>query len=125
LHDCCVINVCPRTTPMHETAGGSDHLIRQIPDACVRKHGRKNIRMVFKLSFAALASFALSFTAAPALANETATSAQITGAVQTSNTPAATGDREFQELFASWKSMDATGVASATPVPTARVSVPS
>lgn len=81
--------------------------------------------MVFKLGFAALASFALSFTAAPALANETATSAQITGAVQTSNTPAATGDREFQELFASWKSMDATGVASDTPVPTARVSVPS
>ena len=80
--------------------------------------------MILKQGFTALAGFALSFAANPAQANETATSVQITGAIQPGNT-AATGDREFSELFASWKSMDATGVVSTTPTQTHRVSVPS
>ena len=81
--------------------------------------------MILKHGFTALAGFALSFAANPAQANETATSVQITGAIQPGDTAAATGDREFGELFASWKSMDATGVVSATPNQTARVAVPS
>lgn len=81
--------------------------------------------MIFKLGFAAIAGMALSLTAQPVLANEAATSAQITGAIPADKVGAATGDREFSELFATWRSMDATGVASATPLPAARVSVPS
>ncbi len=80
--------------------------------------------MVFKFGFAALTGIALS-VAAPAQANETAASAQITGAVDAAKAGEGSGDREFSELFASWKSMDATGIVSATPSPAARVSVPS
>jgi len=82
----------------------------------------KNGRMFFKHGFGALASFALAFAANPAQANETATATQIAGAVNTQNTANTTGDREFTELFASWKSIDATGEVSAT---RASVSVPS
>jgi murein DD-endopeptidase MepM/ murein hydrolase activator NlpD len=81
--------------------------------------------MILKIGFAALAGLALTAAASPALANETAASAQITGAIKADNAGTATGDREFSELFASWRSMDATGVASATPTSIARVSVPS
>jgi len=76
--------------------------------------------MLVKIGLGALAAFAL---ANPAMANETATTTQITSALDTETTARATGDREFAELFASWRSMDRTGVASATPI--ASVSVPS
>jgi len=58
---------------------------------------------------------------APAQAQETAATTQITGAVDTSAVSAASGDREFSELFASWRSIES-GVGAA---PTARVSIPS
>jgi murein DD-endopeptidase MepM/ murein hydrolase activator NlpD len=61
-------------------------------------------------------------TTSPALANETATATQITGAIDTANATNTSGDREFRELFASWRSMDSTGVVTAAPV--ARVSMP-
>ena len=76
--------------------------------------------MLLKFGLGALAAFALTN---PALANETATATQITGALDTETTARATGDREFAELFASWRSMDRTGVASSAPI--ASVSVPS
>jgi murein DD-endopeptidase MepM/ murein hydrolase activator NlpD len=66
---------------------------------------------------------ALIATTNPAMANETATATQITGAIDTAKASSASGDREFRELFASWKSMDHTGVVTADPI--ARVAVPS
>lgn len=75
--------------------------------------------MFLKLSLSVLAAMVLS--ASPALANETATATQITGAIDT--TAATTGDREFAELFASWRSMDRTGTSATTPF--TGVSVPS
>jgi murein DD-endopeptidase MepM/ murein hydrolase activator NlpD len=78
--------------------------------------------MIFKFGFGTLAAVAL--TTQPALANEaaaTTATTQIASAVTTQGT--ATGDREFSELFASWKSVDTTGVA-ATAQPIAAVSVP-
>ena len=72
--------------------------------------------MFFKIGLGAVAALAL---ATPAQANETATATQITGAVDTQSV-AATGDREFQQLFASWKSIDTGGIASS-----GQVSVPS
>src|SRR5690606_20862861 len=69
------------------------------------------------------AAAALALTTSPAMANETAAATQITGAVDASRAGAATGDREFSELFASWRSMDDTGVVDSGPV--AKVSVPS
>jgi murein DD-endopeptidase MepM/ murein hydrolase activator NlpD len=77
--------------------------------------------MFLKYTLGALAAFAA--TTNPALANETATSTQITSAIDTAHASSASGDREFGELFASWKSMDHTGVVTAEPI--ARVSVPS
>lgn len=65
---------------------------------------------------------AIGATASPALANETATATQITGAIDASQASATSGDREFRELFANWKSMDATGSITTSPI--ARVSVP-
>jgi len=78
--------------------------------------------MIIKFALGAVAAIALA--ANPAQANEAAatTTTQIAGAVAAQN---ATGDREFSELFASWKSIDTTGVASATAQPMAAVSVPS
>lgn len=76
--------------------------------------------MLLKSGLGALAALAL--TASPAMANETATATQIAGAVNT-DSARATGDREFAELFASWKSMDRAGVSTAAPV--GSVSVPS
>jgi murein DD-endopeptidase MepM/ murein hydrolase activator NlpD len=76
--------------------------------------------MFLKLGLGALAALAL---ANPAMANETATSTQITGAIDTANAAPATGDREFAELYASWRSMDRTGIAA--PAPIAGISVPS
>ncbi|MEO7570692.1 MAG: M23 family metallopeptidase [Croceibacterium sp.] len=61
-------------------------------------------------------------TTNPALASETATSTQITGAIDASNANSTAGDREFSELYASWKSMDQTGLISNSVV--ARVAVP-
>src|SRR5688572_5308586 len=75
--------------------------------------------MFLKLGLGALAALAMTN---PAMANETATATQITGAIDTANA-APTGDREFSELFASWRSMDKTGVAA--PAPIASISVPS
>jgi murein DD-endopeptidase MepM/ murein hydrolase activator NlpD len=77
--------------------------------------------MIFKFGLGAFAAIAIMTT--PAQANETATTTQITGIIDASAAGQATGDREFTELFANWKSMDTTGVVSAAP--TARVSVPS
>jgi murein DD-endopeptidase MepM/ murein hydrolase activator NlpD len=76
--------------------------------------------MFFKIGLGALAALALTN---PAMANETATATQITGAIDTANAAPSTGDREFAELFASWRSMDRTGVAA--PAPIASVNVPS
>ena len=76
--------------------------------------------MFLKTGLGALAALAL--TSNPAMANETATATQITGAIDASKA-APTGDSEFAELFASWRSMDRTGFA--TPAPIASVSVPS
>jgi murein DD-endopeptidase MepM/ murein hydrolase activator NlpD len=75
--------------------------------------------MFLKLGLAAVAALAL--TSSPAMANETATATQIAGAVNT-DTGRATGDSEFAELFASWKSMDRTGLGAGTPL--TGVSVP-
>jgi murein DD-endopeptidase MepM/ murein hydrolase activator NlpD len=77
--------------------------------------------MFFKLGFGTLAAIALA--ANPAQANEAAatTTTQIAGAVATQN---ATGDREFSELFASWKSIDTTGGIVASAPSIAAVSVP-
>lgn len=80
----------------------------------------KTGRMFLKFGLGALAALAL--TTNPAMANETAAATQIAGAIDTSNA-ASTGDREFAELFASWKSMDRTGVAAAAPI--SGMSVPS
>jgi murein DD-endopeptidase MepM/ murein hydrolase activator NlpD len=77
--------------------------------------------MFFKIGLGAFAALAL--TTNPAMANETATATQITGAVDAGKTAPGTGDREFSELFASWRSMDKTGVAA--PAPIASISVPS
>jgi murein DD-endopeptidase MepM/ murein hydrolase activator NlpD len=77
--------------------------------------------MVLKHGFVALVGLALAAMTAPAQAQETATTTQITGAVDTSAVSAASGDREFSELFASWRSTES-GVGAA---PTARVSIPS
>ena len=76
--------------------------------------------MFFKLGLGALAALALTN---PAMANETATATQMTGALDAAAAAPSTGDREFTELFASWRSMDRTGFA--TPAPIAGVSVPS
>jgi len=76
--------------------------------------------MFFKIGLGAFAALAL--TSTPALANETATATQITGVIDAAKA-APTGDREFAELFASWRSMDKTGFAN--PAPIASVSVPS
>ena len=77
-------------------------------------------RMIFKHGLA-LAGLAFALATAPAQANETATATQISGSVTAAT--GATGDREFGELFASWKSVETTGIAAPTPI--ARVSVPS
>ncbi|MBC7158558.1 MAG: M23 family metallopeptidase [Porphyrobacter sp.] len=84
--------------------------------------------MIFNNAIAALASLALGLVALPAQANETATAAQITGAVA-ADAGGARGDAEFQELFASWKAIEsarpavqASGIIAA---PVARVAVPS
>jgi murein DD-endopeptidase MepM/ murein hydrolase activator NlpD len=76
--------------------------------------------MFFKIGLGALAALALTN---PAMANETATATQMTGALDAAAAAPSTGDREFTELFASWRSMDRTGFA--TPAPIAGVSVPS
>ena len=77
--------------------------------------------MILKFGLGALAALAL--TTNPAQANEVAAATtQIAGAVSPQNS-AATGDREFTELFASWKSIDTTGVVDTAPQ-IAAVSVP-
>src|SRR5688572_26661118 len=76
--------------------------------------------MFFKHGLGALA--ALVMTTNPAQANEAATTAQIAGAVAPPGP--ATGDREFSELFASWKSIDTTGGIVTTAPQIAAVSVP-
>src|SRR5687767_2457449 len=75
--------------------------------------------MFFKMGLGALAALAMTN---PAMANETATATQITGAIDAAQA-APTGDREFAELFASWRSMDRTGFA--TPAPMGSVNIPS
>jgi len=78
----------------------------------------KTGRMFLKHVLGALGALVL--TTNPAQANETATATQITGAIDASSASAASGDREFSELYASWKSMDATGIAT----PASRASIP-
>src|SRR5690349_21296774 len=77
--------------------------------------------MFFKLGLGALAALALTN---PAMANETATATQITGAIDAADAAPATGDREFAELYASWRSMDRTGVVSAQ-APIGSINIPS
>ena len=76
--------------------------------------------MFFKAGLGILAAMALT---TPAMANEPAATTQITGAVDAAKAAPGTGDREFAELFASWRSMDKTGVAAPAPIPS--ISVPS
>lgn len=68
----------------------------------------------------------LGMGAAPAAAQGTAASTQITSAIRSADetqTPLSEGDDEFRELFASWKSLDAgTGVIA---TPRSKVAVPS
>lgn len=78
--------------------------------------------MALKHGLGALAALALTAMTTPALANETATTTQITGSVN-AQSAAATGDREFSELFASWQSID-TGYTAASPA-VVRTSIPS
>ncbi len=75
--------------------------------------------MFLKLGLGALAALALTN---PAMANETATATQISGSIDAAQA-APTGDREFAELFANWRSMDRTGIVAPTQIAT--VSVPS
>jgi murein DD-endopeptidase MepM/ murein hydrolase activator NlpD len=79
----------------------------------------KTGRMFLKFGLGAFAALALTN---PALANETAATTQISSAAGAQG--AATGDREFAELFASWKSIDTPGAMS-TEAQIAAVSVPS
>jgi murein DD-endopeptidase MepM/ murein hydrolase activator NlpD len=77
--------------------------------------------MILKHGLGALAALVL--TTNPAQANEVAAATtQIAGSVGAQG-GAATGDREFSELFASWKSIDTTGVVDTAPQ-IAAVSVP-
>jgi murein DD-endopeptidase MepM/ murein hydrolase activator NlpD len=77
--------------------------------------------MILKHGLGALAALVL--TTNPAQANEVAAATtQIAGSVGAQG-GAATGDREFSELFASWKSIDTTGVVDSAPQ-IAAVSVP-
>jgi murein DD-endopeptidase MepM/ murein hydrolase activator NlpD len=78
--------------------------------------------MISLNALGAAAAFALALGTSPALANETATTAQISS-VQAAN-PAATGDAEFAQLFASWKSFDTAGAAPAGAMAPNHVSVP-
>ncbi|OYW46997.1 MAG: hypothetical protein B7Z08_10325 [Sphingomonadales bacterium 32-68-7] len=81
--------------------------------------------MIFQHVAGAATALILAFAGTPALANETAAAAQIVGVVS-KDAPAATGDAEFRELFASWKSVDTSGVTgSVAPAPVARVAIPS
>lgn len=66
--------------------------------------------MIIKQAITAMVGSALALFASPANANETATAAQISGVINPEDAPNATGDQEFQELFASWKDMDTPGV---------------
>src|SRR5688572_12520343 len=76
--------------------------------------------MILKYGLGVLAAFVASTN--PAQANEAAaTATQIAGTVAAQGP--ATGDREFSELFASWKSIDTTGVVAEAPQ-IAAVSVP-
>lgn len=76
--------------------------------------------MFFKAGLGILAAMAMT---TPAMSNETATATQIAGVVDTAKAAPGTGDREFAELFASWRSMDETGMAAPSAIPS--VSVPS
>ena len=73
----------------------------------------------------AFAAVALAAASSPALANETATATQISAV--TAAAPAASGDAEFAQLFASWKSLDHVGASAGQVVatPLGKVSVPS
>jgi murein DD-endopeptidase MepM/ murein hydrolase activator NlpD len=77
--------------------------------------------MFLKIGLGALAALAMT---TPAMANETATATQITGVIDASQA-APTGDREFAELFANWRSIDKTGLVATPQATIASVSVPS
>ncbi len=81
--------------------------------------------MIIKSTIGVAAAMILG--ANPALANETAATTQIAGAVETSQ--AGQGDAEFSELFASWEALDDGGRVDANgmiaPAPRVNVSVPS
>ncbi len=76
--------------------------------------------MFFKTGLGLVAALVMT---TPAMANETATTTQITGAVDAAKAAPGSGDREFAELFASWRSMDKTGIAAPAAIPS--VSIPS
>jgi murein DD-endopeptidase MepM/ murein hydrolase activator NlpD len=81
--------------------------------------------MIFKHGIGALAGLLFSLAAHPALANETATAAQIAGAVK-AEAGQGRGDMEFTELFASWKGSEKSPVStSGQMTPRAKVSIPS
>ncbi|WP_126174168.1 M23 family metallopeptidase [Altericroceibacterium xinjiangense] len=76
--------------------------------------------MKFSKSLRVLSGIAAASTvlaASPAHANNTAAAAQITGIVKSDAAVAGEGDREFQQLYASWKALDGTEavVGSAAP----------
>ena len=84
----------------------------------------KGIVIVLKTTLALAVSLVIG--ASPAFANDTATSTQITGAVETASP---SGGDEFRELFSSWEALDEGGRADAhgmiAPAPRTGVSVPS
>ena len=79
--------------------------------------------MISLNALGAAAAVVLALGSSPALANETATTAQITAVAAA--TPAATGDAEFAQLFQSWKSLDTAGAAPTGTIAPDHVSVPS
>jgi murein DD-endopeptidase MepM/ murein hydrolase activator NlpD len=78
--------------------------------------------MTSSYAFGAFAAAALAIGSSPALASETAATTQIAAAAQA---PAASGDAEFAQLFASWKSLDHNGATTVGSTPLGKVSVPS
>lgn len=79
--------------------------------------------MIFK-SILAAASLVAGLVANPAMANETATAAQIAGAVKAQANQGG-GDAEFTELFASWRDIESSPISATGKItPRAKVSVP-
>lgn len=70
----------------------------------------------------------LALAAQPALANTSAAAADVTAPVQENKQGALTGDAQFRQLFAQWRSLDGTDDSQTTngvPAPITGVSIPS